>query len=726
MSNDFDPEFATLRDYAREYHRLGLTPVPCKFPKNSLDEKSWKHPPVPWKKEQYAQISEDKLEEWFSNPSYKNIGLLTGAASNGIFVVDLDLYKDEKGEASGWWQESLDMQEIAGEIEDTWTATSASGGKHYYYKMPNGWKAPQDSTEQNVDFRGQGGFIICPPSVNHLRQAYEWVDGYAPWDIEIATAPMWFCNRIDEYMAKCVKTKGKQTYDRSNSSDSGYEQDPFTGAFKDGREKHCYQWAWRGAMELRSQFLNGGYPTDDQVKEAFLKSYDIYLKKNLPKDDERKAYPNLTDEEILETVGRGLSAYSIRFNSAMSKWDDELLQAVNNPRNKTENNNSGFEETNKTEEQPNQSRFKILDYDDIMSIPDPVYMVDGLIIENSLVFFAGDPGVGKSFAAMSLAMAVANKKPTWMNRNVKKHGAVIYISTEGNNDMKFRLKAWESEYGRLEKKPPIHLIGDQMNLMVEQDVNDLIAAIEAKMAQIGEEVALIVFDTVSKNMPGADENLQKDMTLFIKACDRIRLRFKTTVVGVHHLSRNGSGQMRGSTVLDGAADTIAIFEKVKGDKTKVKVTAKKIKSAEDGWEEFWGIKKVIIGFHTSLVLTPPTGEAPKPSEEEEFGGDQETGFTYIGKKFPDVVVKAIFDLAQADWDAKRPWSEHKQAASRYGATRIYGVVKDHMPHSVFSESDARFVFEYLTRKDFLVPENYTSNKMSKEGLKVNKRPNANV
>ncbi len=257
-------------------------------------------------------------------------------------------------------------------------------------------------------------------------------------------------------------------------------------------------------------------------------SYNIYIKKNFPKDEERKAYPDLTDEEILETVGRGLTAYSVRFNNAIAKWNDELLEAAKNPRKKDQKEFSSqgpFVANNIEQPPPNPTRFTVLNYQDIMSMPDPVYMVDGLIIENSFTFIAGDPGAGKSFAAMSLMMGVANKKPTWMGRNVKKHGAVIYISTEGNNDMKFRLKAWESEYGRLKEDPPIHLIPDQMNLLVEQDVDDLIATIESKIKEIGQKVELIVFDTVSNNIPGADENLQKDVTLFVRACTKIKIKF---------------------------------------------------------------------------------------------------------------------------------------------------------------------------------------------------------
>ena len=81
------------------------------------------------------------------------------------------------------------------------------------------------------------------------------------------------------------------------------------------------------------------------------------------------------------------------------------------------------------------------------------------------------------------------------------------------------------------------------------------------------------------------------MTLFIGACDAIRNTFGATVVGVHHTSR--AGNLRGSTVFDGAGDFLLGIKRYEGQMTG-EIHAKKVKSAEDGWHQPFELKKVIV------------------------------------------------------------------------------------------------------------------------------------
>ena len=59
------------------------------------------------------------------------------------------------------------------------------------------------------------------------------------------------------------------------------------------------------------------------------------------------------------------------------------------------------------------------------------------------------------------------------------------------------------------------------------------------------QIAAVFVDTVSRVLPGAEENLQKDMTRFVEACDAVRNKFGATVIGIHHT--NYAGGIRGST-----------------------------------------------------------------------------------------------------------------------------------------------------------------------------------
>jgi len=50
------------------------------------------------------------------------------------------------------------------------------------------------------------------------------------------------------------------------------------------------------------------------------------------------------------------------------------------------------------------------------------------------------------------------------------------------------------------------------------------------------------------------------------------------------------------------------------------------------------------------------------------------------------------------------------------------IVHDHLGEGIVNESDSHFMVEMLTGKCYLVTTDYVHNKMTKKGLKVEKRP----
>jgi len=265
----------------------------------------------------------------------------------------------------------------------------------------------------------------------------------------------------------------------------------------------------------------------------------------------------------------------------------------------------------------------------------------------------GPPGCGKTFISLGMALSIAAGLDEWWGRKIHKHGPVVLLSSEGVADLKFRIMAWEKETGISVDDIPFYLIRQTINFMSGADIDKLMRTVQDITDKLGEPPVLITVDTISRVLPGADENLQKDMTLFISACDRVREVFGSTVAGVHHTSRNGN--LRGSTVFDGAADAILSITREEGSETG-EMIAKKIKSAPDGWKQSFRLKKVELGDikgSTSLYAEPAVEEA----------GDNKAGWP--GK----MVCQQILDVMSEAWTAKRPWSNHYHAKrdGRYAA-----------------------------------------------------------
>jgi hypothetical protein len=99
------------------------------------------------------------VRNWWQRWPDANIGMPTGAAS-GVDVVDIDVHTGGNGFAA------FERARSAGLADGwAWLVRTPSGGVHAYY--PRGLVDEQRSWQvpgQHVDFRGDGGYIIAPPS----------------------------------------------------------------------------------------------------------------------------------------------------------------------------------------------------------------------------------------------------------------------------------------------------------------------------------------------------------------------------------------------------------------------------------------------------------------------------------------------------------------------------------------------------------------------------------
>jgi len=202
--------------------------------------------------------------------------------------------------------------------------------------------------------------------------------------------------------------------------------------------------------------------------------------------------------------------------------------------------------------------------------------------------------------------------------------------------------AWEQATGVRVDESPFYLIHQTINFMEPLDVQRLLKTVHYVHKISGEQIALVVVDTVSRVLPGADENLQKDMTLFIKACDAVREAFAATVIGVHHTSR--AGNLRGSSVFDGAADSIFLIDRPVGEEIGL-LKATKIKAAEDGWQQSFRLIKTSVGDikGTESLYAQHTSDKP-----------EEAGEQWPSRGICQDICAAISDA----WTAGRPWSPY--------------------------------------------------------------------
>lgn len=110
-----------------------------------------KRPLIDWKQNQNVRASREQFLEWIIKFPEMQLGIVTGQISN-LVVVDIDNYKD------GF---KLDF-----ELPKTRMVKTGSGGTHYYYRHPKVEVSNAADAEKKWDIRGDGGYVIAPPSFN--------------------------------------------------------------------------------------------------------------------------------------------------------------------------------------------------------------------------------------------------------------------------------------------------------------------------------------------------------------------------------------------------------------------------------------------------------------------------------------------------------------------------------------------------------------------------------
>lgn len=115
--------------------------------------------------------------ERFWNGSPRNIGIATGEVS-GFFVVDVD-----GAEGLTEWHALADGHEPI----TTLTAITGGGGLHLLFRWVNEWPINNSPISKNIHVRGNGGYIVAPPSVHPNGNVYLWQDE----SVAIADAPLW-------------------------------------------------------------------------------------------------------------------------------------------------------------------------------------------------------------------------------------------------------------------------------------------------------------------------------------------------------------------------------------------------------------------------------------------------------------------------------------------------------------------------------------------------------
>jgi putative DNA primase/helicase len=146
-----------------------------------------------------ATADEATIRSWWQRWPQANIAIATGAVS-GLVVLDDDSYK-------GGDESLRELEQTYTPVPETVLSLTGGGGVQYFFQPPGiPVKNGVESLGVGLDIRGDGGYVIAPPSLHASGKRYVWEVLHEPDDTPLAPMPAWL-------LALCQETTRRETVD---------------------------------------------------------------------------------------------------------------------------------------------------------------------------------------------------------------------------------------------------------------------------------------------------------------------------------------------------------------------------------------------------------------------------------------------------------------------------------------------------------------------------------
>ncbi len=127
-----------------------------------------KKPLVEWKSYQNRPPTEEQVKAWWTQWPDANVALITGIIS-GLVVVDCD----SEGATDHFIESYPDAKDTL--------RVQTGRGQHFYFKFEESIRNDAGKLlGLGIDIRGEGGFVIVPPSLHVNGKSYQWLNKNKP------------------------------------------------------------------------------------------------------------------------------------------------------------------------------------------------------------------------------------------------------------------------------------------------------------------------------------------------------------------------------------------------------------------------------------------------------------------------------------------------------------------------------------------------------------------
>lgn len=486
-----------------------------------------------------ASTDPEKIEAMFVSAGNRAHGIGGRMGKDaGLFAIDADTYKPgEAGEAARAFIADL---ERSGQLPATRVHATVNGGRHYLLAAD---VFPNCKPSKGVEVKGEGGYIILPPT-----------PGYSVVSQGVADAPPALLDRLQ----------------RARAAQSATTLDVLKRNVLTGEDFHD------SLTQIAAKMSAAGEPLE-VVQATLLDLMDASVASNPNHARHDRWAPIMADRggELTRIVNSGHAKFNVGsktegLREAAPVWLKDMAARLFPPVRIESENLPVVRAADYGGKFPfaglrgyfGHEKLDVLSEEFIMH---PIYHA------NEVTLISADPKAGKTLVSQTLAMHIAAGLDFDDTLTVSERRPVLYFALESQSAIRRRLMAWRKYHDPAGDKYidettfPFYTVEESLNLLDETARINLVEQIKAAdlwWQERGEkEIGVIVIDTLTKAMPGGDQNSVEDTSAVFDVIAKIKdAGIRAAVVIIHHNTKNGNSP-RGSGNIQAEPDTLLTLSK---------------------------------------------------------------------------------------------------------------------------------------------------------------------
>ncbi len=260
-----------------------------------------------WDEYKKRRPTKEEVTSWFTENPDANIAIITGEVSS-VIVMDLDSSDAERHAAE------------KGGFDDTPRVVTGRGSQ-VYLKHPEFAVRNSSNRELKIDMRGDGGYVVAPPSTHGSGRQYRWMKDCSIFDVDPAECPEWVINFIkDPPRNEVKKTKlVTATNTKTNENVVNTEGNKFIDLLRNGTSA--------GDRNQTAASLIGHLMKTVKDPNEVWEIINLWNQKNSPPLDQRELRKTFDSVKSMDVKGKiNMKSFLYDVNKVIAQYEEQYVR----------------------------------------------------------------------------------------------------------------------------------------------------------------------------------------------------------------------------------------------------------------------------------------------------------------------------------------------------------------------------------------------------------------